>query len=73
MYGDVHEDVMIALPVKVATGPPLVVVKADATLVTVDVDDITVPGPLVPVEPLPAYDRLEPSGEQPTKSGMLTL
>lgn len=51
MYGDVQEPVIIAFPVNVATGPAPVVVKAEATLVTVDVEDIVTPAPPPPVLP----------------------
>ena len=79
MYGEVHEPVIIARPVKSATGPPLVATKADAMRVTIEVRDIVVPRPPVRVvgagvdEAGAWYDKLVLSGEQPMKSGMLTL
>ena len=51
MYGEVQESVIIALPVKSATGPLLVVVKAEATCVTIEVVDMMIPEPPPPVEP----------------------
>ena len=79
MYGEVHEPVMIALPVNSASGPPLVATKADAIRVTIEVKEFVVPGPPVSVvaagvvEASAWYDKVVLSGEQPMKSGMLTL
>lgn len=74
--GIVHEPVKINPPVKVATGPLVVVTKAEMMFVTVDTAGWltdkaadNVDGGAVIIDP----DEVDDNGEHPRKSGMLML